>query len=74
MVHTLKALECGTEDQTYEISIFELDPKTVNITVNKIDFVNQHLNNSQCINLTKDELHSLIGTLLHVQAKMKGGK
>lgn len=74
MVHTLTALDCGTEDQTYEISIFELDAKTVNISINKTDFVNAHLSNSQCINLDKSELHSLIGALLHVQSKMKGCK
>ena len=33
----------------------------------------KNFENSEEILLSKKELHSLIGTLLHTQAKMKGG-
>lgn len=61
MKHTLK----GSVMIDSSISIEEFQDKVIVIIENN--------NTSERIPLTKKELHSLIGTLLHVQAKMKGG-
>jgi len=74
MTHTLTATESGNENVKFNIYIFELDSNLVNIGIERKDFLEEHLSNEICINLNKKELHSLIGTLLHTQAKMKGGK
>lgn len=74
MKHTLNADSVSTENLKYEIYILELDTDTINIGIEKTDYMNNHLCNEICLNLNKKELHSFIGTLLHVQAKMKGGK
>lgn len=74
MRHTLTSQECTTEDIKYDIYVLELDSEIVNIGIEKTNFTNLELSNEICINLNKKDLHSLIGTLLHVQAKMKGGK
>jgi len=74
MTHTLTSTECGDENVIFNIYMFELDSNLVNIGIERKDFLKEHLNNEICVNLNKKELHSLIGTLLHIQAKMKGGK
>lgn len=74
MKHTLTANECSTENVKFDIYVLELDSDIVNIGIDKTDFTKSHLSNEICINLNKKELHSFIGTLLHIQAKMKGGK
>ena len=43
-----------------------------NIGIKRIDFCNDLRSNELSLNLNKKELHSFIGTLLHVQQKMKG--
>jgi hypothetical protein len=61
MEHTLKAETCVNS----KISVTEL---TSDKEVSIIIFNN---NNREEIILTQSELHSLIGTLLHVQSKLK---
>ncbi len=65
MTHTLTIYENGIK----ELSVSELDDKKCLITVSSV-------NNDSFEQLTLDlqELHSFIGTLLHVQQKLKGGK
>lgn len=72
MKHSLTASKCSTEDLVYETTILELDKDLVNISITKTDFINEKMSNEICVNLNKKELHSFIGTLLHVQSKMKG--
>lgn len=74
MKHTLTANECTTENVKFEVYVLELDNNILNIGIERTDFINPLLGNEICINLNKKELHSFIGTLLHIQAKMKGGK
>lgn len=74
MKHTLIANECSTENVKFEVYVLELDSNIANIGIQRTDFTEPHLSNEICINLNKKELHSFIGTLLHIQAKMKGGK
>jgi hypothetical protein len=74
MKHLLTAKECGDENSKYDIYVIELDAETVNIGIEFTVFESPMRSNDTCINLNKKELHSFIGTLLHVQAKMKGGK
>lgn len=73
MKHSLISKESSEEDVAYEITVMELDSQTVNISILVEHFISEHKSHQSCINLNKKELHSLIGTLLHVQAKMKGG-
>jgi hypothetical protein len=73
MKHLLSSKECSSEYVNYSIYVIEIDSETVNIGIERTDFLKDFLCNEECINLNKKELHSLIGTLLHVQAKMKGG-
>jgi len=72
MEHKLTANEISNADVKYEFYVLELDSNIVNLGIKKTDFCNDLRNNEICINITKKELHSLIGTLLHVQQKMKG--
>lgn len=72
MKHSLTASKCSTGDLVYETTILELDKDLVNISITMTDFINHERSNEICINLDKKELHSFIGTLLHVQSKMKG--
>ena len=74
MKHELTPELCGNENVKYDIYVIELDKISVNIGINITDFSNELNNNQICVNLTQKELHSFIGTLLHVQSKMKGGK
>lgn len=74
MKHTLTANECSTENVKFEVYVLELDSDIINIGIERTDFVEPHLNNEICINLNKKELHSFIGTLLHIQAKMKASR
>jgi len=74
MKHTLTSQLSGSEDVKYDIYALELDSDTINIGIERTDFLKSHLSNQICINLNKKELHSFIGTLLHIQSKMKGGK
>lgn len=72
MEHRLIAEEISTADLKYEFYVLEIDSNIVNLGIQKTDFCNDSLSNILSINITKKELHSLIGTLLHVQQKMKG--
>ena len=74
MKHALNPQLCGDENVKYELYVLELDKNCLNIGVSKTDFSNDLQNNEICVNLTQKELHSFIGLLLHIQAKMKGGK
>lgn len=74
MKHTLTSIDCTDENVRFNIYALELDSDNVNIGIEKKDFLNNYLNSEIGINLNKKELHSFIGTLLHIQAKMKGGK
>jgi hypothetical protein len=73
MMHKLSPQEYRNDDIKFEIYVLELDNETVNIGIERTEYANRHLSSQICVNLNKKELHSLIGTLLHVQAKMKGG-
>lgn len=74
MKHTLISDVSSDQDVKYEISVLEHDSKLVNISIERTDFTQEQYCNEICINLNKEELHSFIGVLLHVQSKMKGGK
>ena len=56
-----------------ESSLMTYTSLTVLEVGDQISIIVESNGNSEIIPLTKKELHSLIGTLLHVQAKMKGG-
>lgn len=73
MKHSLISKISSSQDEIYEISVMELDDQLINISISYTNFFNEIQSNETCLNLNKKELHSLIGTLLHVQAKMKGG-
>ena len=61
MEHVLKS------ERFVELSIsIKEDPEGVKIIVKNFENIEEIL-------LSKKELHSFIGTLLHAQAKMKGG-
>ena len=72
MEHKLTSIETSTENVQYDIYVLELDSNIVNIGIKRIDFCNDLRSNELSLNLNKKELHSFIGTLLHVQQKMKG--
>lgn len=73
MTHSLISKVSSSEDEKYEISVIEIDYDLINISISYTNFLNEMQSNETCLNLNKKELHSFIGTLLHVQAKMKGG-
>lgn len=65
MTHTLTIEEHGTK----ELSVVELQNKKCIINVSSIN------NNSfEQVEIDLQQLHSFIGTLLHVQQKMKGAQ
>jgi hypothetical protein len=65
MTHTLTLYQNGVK----ELSVTETDNKKCILNVSSIS------NDSfEQVELDLKELHSFIGTLLHVQQKMKGGK
>ena len=72
MEHRLTSQETSTEDVKYDIFVLELDYNIVNIGIETTRYKSPMQNEQLCINLNKKELHSFIGTLLHVQQKMKG--
>lgn len=74
MKHSLTSKESSSEDVKYEITVLEIDSQTTNISISVEYFMSMNQSHESCINLNKKELHSFIGTLLHVQAKMKGGQ
>lgn len=72
MEHRLTSQENGDENTKYDIFVLELDYNIVNIGIEITRYKSPMQNEQLCINLNKKELHSFIGTLLHVQQKMKG--
>lgn len=72
MRHNLTPQESIMENSKYDLFIFELDNNFVNIGIERTDFLNDVYDSILSVNLSKKELHSFIGTLLHVQSKMKG--
>jgi hypothetical protein len=65
------------EFQPFDDSVFSIELQNhlgdLIFTISKEDLRNKNIEDSKDIRLNKKELHSLIGTLLHIQAKMKGG-
>lgn len=57
---------------TTVLSIFEKENKA-EILIEKFSNSNGRLDAELKFTLSKEDLHSFIGTLLHVQAKLKGG-
>lgn len=55
------------------LSVLENDNKAI-IVIEEYSNTNGNLKLELSFELTKKNLHSFIGTLLHVQQKMKGGK
>jgi hypothetical protein len=72
MKHNLTPQESIMENQNHDLFIFELDNNFVNIGIQRTDFLDNVYDSILSVNLNKKELHSFIGTLLHVQSKMKG--
>lgn len=72
MKHNLTPQESIKENSKYDLYIFELDNNFVNIGIEYTYFPDDIRDNILSVNLSKKELHSFIGTLLHVQSKMKG--
>lgn len=64
MEHLLTIYENGIKT----LSVIEFDGNCII----KISSVNN--NNFEQVEINKNQLHSFIGTLLHVQQKLKGGK
>jgi len=65
--------ECQiSENSDNFISVMELQDNTCTISITRQPFNSELETLVLCSNLTKKELHSFIGTLLHVQQKMKG--
>lgn len=60
------------ENCTNFISVMELKDNTCTISITKQPYNSELEELVLCSNLTKKELHSFIGTLLHVQQKIKG--
>jgi hypothetical protein len=63
----------------HKITVYEESEKTISVLETFDNYVvirvseNSNENSIQ-LDLSKEQLHSFIGTLLHVQQKMKGGK
>jgi len=72
MKHNLTPQESIKENSKYDLYILELDNNFVNIGIEYTYFPIEICDNILSVNLSKKELHSFIGTLLHVQSKMKG--
>jgi hypothetical protein len=63
----------------HKITVYEESEKTISVLETFDNYVvirvseNSNENSIQ-LDLSKEQLHSFIGTLLHVQQKLKGGK
>jgi hypothetical protein len=63
----------------HKITVYEESEKTISVLETFENYIvirvseNSNQNTIQ-LDLSKEQLHSFIGTLLHVQQKMKGGK
>ncbi len=55
----------------YSQITIEQEGNEINIEVAKIDVMMPADKGGMAVNLNKEELHSFIGTLLHIQQKMK---
>lgn len=64
MIHTLRGLGSDTE----KIEIEELEDSTILICCSDLE---RNILVEQSVEIDLEKLHSLIGTLLHVQAKLK---
>jgi len=56
------------------ISVFEINDGTCTLCITRQPFNDELEQIVLCSSLNQKELHSFIGTLLHVQQKIKGGK
>lgn len=55
------------------LSVLE-EEKGVLIEIETLSNIDDRFISSDSISISKEKLHSFIGTLLHVQARLKGGK